>query len=176
MYICYTRHDSWGILLCFSGWSNGLQEPLCMTDIPTPNISVTPMLPTSDSGNTECIITRDEMEYILLPTTEKGNLTYQCVTSTSTLLWQIGGCDSDDLGYQLVDRDEFALNGVHVQDSTGSSFFRLYDEGRDFITQQLRSRWFTVECVAIVDDLNVYRSNTFIVELYGMYVCVGGVE
>ena len=119
----------------------------------------------------QCIVnvTRDDTTHILVPASVTGNITYTCVTTSSTLLWQIGGCDADELSYQLIDRDEFALNGIVVQDSTsGSSSLLLYMAGREFLSKQLQSDWFTVQCVAIVDDLNVFGGTVYTLELYGM--------
>ena len=113
----------------------------------------------------------DGMGYIVAPDASMENITYMCTASRGTILWQFGGCDVNKVRYQMVDRDEFSHEGIDIQNfQSGYSLLCLSSPGLTFLTEMLKSNVFTVQCLAVVDDLNVYAGDTYTVELYGMLV------
>ena len=113
----------------------------------------------------------DGMGYIVAPDASTENITFMCTASRGTVLWQFGGCDVNNVRYQMVDRDEFLNDGIVIQDvQIGVSMLNLKNLGLKFLTEMLQSNVFTVQCLAVVDDLNVYAGDTYTVELYGMLV------
>ena len=113
----------------------------------------------------------DGMGYIVAPDASTENITYMCTVSRGMILWQFGGCDVNNVRYQMVDRDEFLNDGIVIQDvQIGVSVLCLKSPALTFLTERLQSNVFTVQCLAVVDDLNVYAGDTYTVELYGMLV------
>ena len=113
----------------------------------------------------------DGMGYIVAPDDSTENITYMCTASHGTVLFQFGGCDVNNVRYQMVDRDEFLNDGIVIQDvQIGVSVLCLRSPALTFLTERLQSNVFTVQCLAVVDDLNVYAGDTYTVELYGMLV------
>ena len=122
------------------------------------------------SVTTDEAVTYDGMEYVLMPYSLPDNITYTCAASRGTILWQLGGCDESKVSYQMVDRDEFLINGIVIQDAmTGLSTLNIYRLGRMFLSSMLQSDVFTVQCLAVVDDVNVYSGGVHTIELYGMW-------
>ena len=110
----------------------------------------------------------DGAEYITLPYDAEENVTYMCTVSPGTVLWQLGGCDIDKLSYQMVDRDEFLVNGIAIHDSIGMSMLTIHSGGRTFLSQQFQSNIFTVQCLSVLADVNLFNGSIYTVELYGM--------
>ena len=112
----------------------------------------------------------DGMEYIVIPHSSPENITYMC-TANGTILWQFGGCDENKVSYQMVDRDEFLNNGIVIQDAMiGLSMLTLRSSGRMFLSSMLQSDVFTVQCLAVLNDVNVYGGPVYTIELDGMLV------
>jgi hypothetical protein len=109
---------------------------------------------------------------IAVPRNLQANVSYMCITGSSTVVWQLGGCntagESNILNYLMVDRDEFITDEVLIQDGTdGTSLITLSHDAREFLSGQLQSDLLTLQCGAVVDDLNVYGGEVVSLEFYG---------
>ena len=110
--------------------------------------------------------------HIAVASNAEGNVTYTCTINNGNVIWQLGSCGSEEEGrlyYQMVDRDQFLPNGVITQQSNATlSTLMLLEEGRQYLSDRLQSNVIYVQCLAVVDKLNVYSGERHTVELYGM--------
>ena len=110
--------------------------------------------------------------HIAVVSNSEGNATYTCTINNGIIIWQLGSCGSEEEGrlyYQMVDRDQFLSNGVITQQSTDTlSTIMLLEAGRQFLSDRLQSNVIYVQCLAVVDSLNVYSGERYTLELYGM--------
>ena len=122
---------------------------------PAVNITVTPDSNTAVMRNTS------------------DNVTYTCTISSGSALWQIAGCGSEGQGdrysYQMVDQDLFLADGVIIlnTESGKTSVLKIRPAGQTFLSQQLKSDNITVQCLAVLDDINVYGGEIYRIEIFG---------
>ena len=134
--------------------------PCCQASSENVNITVTP------DSNTA--IARDSSD----------NVTYSCTISSGSALWQIAGCGTegqeDRFSYQMVDQDLFLTDGVIIlnTESGRNSELKLRPAGQRFLSQQLKSDNITVQCLAVLDDLNVYGGEIYRIEIFGKSILI----
>ena len=87
------------------------------------------------------------------------NATFECTAPGTTTLWRV-----DD--YLLVDRDQFARQGLTVLDPQQGFSKLVFDApnedmkgGFPFVFEALERCYFTLCCLAVEDSVNVHTSN-----------------
>ena len=152
-------------------FSPGGGENLCCDlDLSPPAVTVS--LTELPDGITQCA-SNSAITDVVVPYNEAINVTYSCQTSSGTVLWQVGGCRADrmngSIAYQMADREVFSNEGVLIQDSSSSmSTLNLFLEGRQFLRERLQSDVITIQCLAVVDGINLFGGNVYRLYLYGM--------
>ena len=83
---------------------------------------------------------------VAVPFNAALNLTFSCITTGGSVLWQLGGCKalfssvSSNTLYQIFDRNKFTKNGIYISDITNElSYLTLHKDGRQFLSNQLQS-------------------------------------
>ncbi|CAI8038215.1 hypothetical protein GBAR_LOCUS21310 [Geodia barretti] len=155
-----------GNLVAAEGEGESL-EPCCNNDLLMPSVTVS--LTNLPDNLTLC--TSNSMTDVAIPYNEPINVTYSCQISSGTILWQLGGCRTDRMNgsitYQMVDNDQFFNHGVIIQNGLSSmSTLNLLPEGRQFLRNQLQSDVITIQCSAVVDNLNVFGGDVYQLHLY----------
>ena len=95
-----------------------------------------------------------------VPVNNERNVTYNCSISEGSVVWQLNE-------YQLIDRDLFESNGIRVQESERLSEIILRPAGISFLTQQFDEMSFNVQCLAVVNNVNVQAGDIRTVVVYG---------
>ena len=95
-----------------------------------------------------------------VPMNNERNVTYNCSISEGSVVWQLNE-------YQLIDRDLFESDGIRVQESERFSEIILRPAGTSFLTQQFNEMSFNVQCLAVVNNVNVQAGDIRTVVLYG---------
>ena len=88
------------------------------------------------------------------------NVTYNCSVPEGSVVWQLNE-------YQLIDRDLFESNGIRVQESERFSEIILTPAGISFLTREFNEMSFNVQCLAVVDNVNVQAGAIRTVVVYG---------
>ena len=69
----------------------------------------------------------------------------------------------------MVDRDLFHTDGVMILNTNTwkMSVLKIRPTGQRFLSQQLKSDNITVQCLAVLDDINVYGGEIYRIEIFG---------
>ena len=107
------------------------------------------------------------------------NMSYSCKSSSGKIIWQLGGeCGTDEprntLFYQMFEQNKFEKSGIIVQETAANttSTLTLQEEGRKFLSSQLQSGLLVIQCLAVVENVNVFGGDVYRVQLYGMVLAL----